>query len=141
MIALRLILLIPFTLMMGIVAIGGYQAEKRDLSVAFALITALGILGIVRTFKKRIRFKRIDDILVMETIFGSPTQVNLSTTVSWAELGFNIRGQRRKTVLILVPKNEQIIIDNSEYPEELDDIINYLTTSYPERKDRERSSQ
>lgn len=129
----RLLILIPFTLFVAVMSIIWVNIGN-EIPWAFGGLTLIGLYGIVRVIADHHRFKLVGHILVIESPLKRARTIDLNTMLQWLELGFNIRGQRRKTVVLFLGNDEKVVVDNSEYAKEFEELLRYLAQSHHERK-------
>lgn len=90
----------------------------------------LGMFLISRTIASHIRFKLADDQVVIEKAFQSAASVDLNKLIGWRELSYPIRGQRRRTLILLLPHNRKIVISNRDWKKEFDELHEFLQKNY-----------
>jgi hypothetical protein len=129
----RLLVLVPLTIITFV-----FSVLWLDYGVGFpwlfGICTVIGIYGIVRAIANHCRFKLVNNILVLESPLKNAYRIDLNTVAEWRELGYNIRGQRRKTIILLFDQKEKVVIDNSEYEIEFDELLTYLSQNNSEQK-------
>jgi hypothetical protein len=124
----RLILLGSFTAILIFIAFMGLMfGEILPFPVSGSLI---GLIAIGYTVWSHVRFKRADHFLVFEQPLRTARAVNLNELESWKELGYNIRGQRRRSLLLFIPGNPRIVIDNGTYADEFENVYLFLKENF-----------
>ncbi len=94
----------------------------------------LSVYGIYRAIRDHLRFSLVDDLLILEA-FGQRAQMfDLKLLVAWRELSYNIRGQRRKTLVLHFENGSRTSIDNVEYHDEYENVSRYLGEKFQSRK-------
>jgi hypothetical protein len=129
----RLILLVPLTLLTLLFSFLELTYGK-GIPWFFGICTLVGTYVIARIVINHRRFKLVGDILIFKSFLRRARSIDLSIMTKWRELGFNIRGQRRKTIILLFDKDEKVIVDNSEYEKEFDELLIYLAQNYVEQQ-------
>jgi hypothetical protein len=90
----------------------------------------LGLFLISRTIASYIRFKLEANQVVIEKAFQSATCIDLNQLVGWRELSYPIRGQRRRTLILLLPHDKELVLSNRDLKEEFDELHQFLQKNY-----------
>ena len=129
----RLLIFVPLTLLMFVITCFWFSSYN-DFPLFFGGCTLVGIYAIWYSLRYQVRFKLADHFLVFESPLHKARYVDLKALTDWRELGFNIRGQRRKTVILLFKSDEKVVVDNSEYKGEFEELLRYLFQEHQDKK-------
>jgi hypothetical protein len=123
----RINILLVFTFFFGSLAffeltVGG--------SFFFTIVTLLGLAAIAFTLWTHVRFKLVFDTLIIEQPFRSAFSVDLNKLVRWRALSYYIRGQHRKTLVLILNDEKKLILTNTDYQPEFKELADYLRLHY-----------
>ncbi len=124
----RINILLVFTFFFGSLA---FFELTYGGSLFFSIITTLGLTAIGFTLWTHIRFKLVFDQLIIEQPFRNAFSVDLEQLVRWRVLSYNIRGQQRKTLILILKGEKKLTLTNTDYRTEFKELVDYLSSKYP----------
>ena len=129
----RLIILSVFTTVMILIEAMNYSVLD-SIGITPLLFALCGLIGIWQVIWNHIRFQLSHNHLVIQQPFREARSFDLDQLGSWKQFGYNIRGQRRKTLVLFLSGNEKVVIDNSVYQNEFDRVYSHLTELFSDRR-------
>lgn len=113
--------------------IGGFSAgvEMTLFGIFFVGGPLAGIAWILFTHT---RFKMAGHYLVLKSPLTNARRIDLDELVLWRELSYSIRGQTRRSLVLLFPGDRRVMVDNQDYPAEYDELQEALVAHYDSRR-------
>lgn len=125
----RVVLLFLLTFFISLMSLAALPS-KGILSLIPIGFFILGLVLISRTISSHTRFKLAANQVVIEKALQSAYSIDLNHLVGWRELNYPIRGQRRRTLILLLPHDKELVLSNRDLKEEFDELHQFLQKNY-----------
>lgn len=125
----RVVLLFLLTFFISLMSLAALPS-KGILSLIPIGCFILGLVLISRTISSHTRFKLVANQVVIEKALQSAYSIDLNNLVGWRELNYPIRGQRRRTLVLLLPNDKKLVLSNKDLKEDFDELHQFLQKNY-----------
>lgn len=128
----KLLILVPVALFLTLAAVIEWSFGITPWVLGGGAL--LSYYGIIQVVLSHFRFKVVGDLLVLENFGQRASAYELSKLVAWRELAFTVRGQQRRTLLLFFNAETKVTLDNSEYPEDYQELYSFLESGYRDKR-------